>query len=161
MLELLTLFQHFQDCKKKKDIQRISRKISINNAIFLRDYTLDFHKMTSNLNAQQIVGFVDGEGCFRVSILKNKQIRFKMQLQAEFVITQHTRDPSLLKEIQTYFNCSQISLSKGKNRTNCSRFRIRKLSDLCNIIVPFFEKIEFKNKKNKMNFLNFEKCVFF
>lgn len=115
--------------------------------------------MNSNLNAEWITGFVDGEGCFRVSILKNKQIRSKIQLQPEFVITQHKRDYLLLKDIQSFFKCGHVSLGKNKEDTNCYRFRVRKLEDLCNIIIPFFDKHELKTKK-QIEFVGFRDVCF-
>lgn len=69
---------------------------------------LDFHIMTSNLDAQWILGFVDGEGCFRVSILRNEQMRFKIQLQPEFVVPQHKRDLALLQELQAFLNVERF-----------------------------------------------------
>ena len=49
--------------------------------------------------ASWIVGFVDGDGCFSVSIFYNKTSRFNWQIMPEFVITQSERDLDLLKNV--------------------------------------------------------------
>lgn len=36
--------------------------------------------MNSTFHPMWIVGFVDGEGCFRASIIKNLKLRFQFQI---------------------------------------------------------------------------------
>jgi LAGLIDADG endonuclease len=43
---------------------------------------------------QWVVGFVDGEGCFSISVVRNATCRLGWQVQHEFAVTQaHHRDP--------------------------------------------------------------------
>lgn len=108
------------------------------------------------LHPMWITGFVDGEGCFRASILKSEKLRFKAQIQMEFVVVQHVRDIHLLYELQKYFNCGIVDTAKEKNDplNNIVRFRVRKLADLCDKIIPFFEQHPLITKK-KVEFLRF------
>lgn len=43
--------------------------------------------------SQWIVGFVDGEGCFSVSIFKNRTSKSGFQVMPEFVVTQGEKKP--------------------------------------------------------------------
>ena len=49
-----------------------------------------------NLNAQWIVGFVDGEGCFHVGINQNKEMKLGVQVLPEFTVVQHEIDEASL-----------------------------------------------------------------
>ena len=50
-----------------------------------------------------VTGFIDGEGCFCVSITKNKNLKHGWLVRIFFQISVHSRDYSLLKQIQVYF----------------------------------------------------------
>jgi hypothetical protein len=75
--------------------------------------------MAIKINAQWIVGFVDGEGCFRASIIKNSQLKFKTQIQIKFVVTQHKRDIELIQALKNRFQCGQVSILKKKSNKLC------------------------------------------
>ena len=45
-----------------------------------------------NLNAQWIVGFVDGEGYFHIGINKNESMKLGVQVLPDFHVVQHERD---------------------------------------------------------------------
>lgn len=115
--------------------------------------------MTTKLQPQWIVGFVDGKGCFRASLIKNSSMKFKTQIQIEFVITQYNCDVALLYALKSYFQCGQVSIQKNDQTNNCYRFRVRKLEDLLYKVIPFFEKHPLKTKKN-IEFKRFRKLCF-
>jgi hypothetical protein len=48
--------------------------------------------MSMNLNAQWVVGFVDGEGCFHVGINQNESMSLGVQVLPEFTVVQHEVD---------------------------------------------------------------------
>lgn len=108
------------------------------------------------LHPMWVVGFVDGESCFRASVINNAKLRFKIQIQIEFLITQHKRDEILLHKFKDFFECGSVSKAKGKNdpTSNTERFRVRKLSDLHEKIIPFFEQHSLQTKK-QTEFLRF------
>jgi len=68
--------------------------------------------MKTRLNANWIVGFVDGEGCFMASLIKNKTSKYGYQIQTEFIVSQHKRDVHILYALKSYFKCGQVSLNK-------------------------------------------------
>lgn len=112
--------------------------------------------MTTKLHTQWIVGFVDGEGCFRASIIKNATMQMGYQIQMEFIVTQHKRDVQVLYALKKFFQCGQVSVLKNKEATNCYRFRVRKFDHLLEIIIPFFEQHHLKTKKT-IEFKRFRK----
>ena len=42
----------------------------------------------NKLTSQWVTGFIDGEGCFHVSIVKNKTMKTGFEVQLQFSITQ-------------------------------------------------------------------------
>ncbi len=109
---------------------------------------------------QWIVGFTDGEGCFTISIIKNKTTRFGIQIFPEFVITQGAKSILALKKIQKFFKCGSIVLNKRYDNHNehLYRYCVRSVTELSTVIIPFFSKNKLQtNKKN--DFLIFKKVV--
>ena len=96
------------------------------------------------LDAWWISGFVDGEGCFHVSINKSSKMSVGWQVLPEFRIVQHKRDESLLKELQQFFGAGKVVTNHGARK----ELRIRKLDDLRNV-VSFFKQHPLKTKKKK------------
>ena len=106
------------------------------------------------LDAQWIVGFTDGEGCFHIAINRNQRIAIGLQVLAEFTVVQHVRDIQTLYALKTYFNCGVVR----KNHGDRYCYRVRGINDLINIIIPFFEKHSLKTSKN-IDFKKFRKTV--
>ena len=96
------------------------------------------------LAAWWISGFVDGEGCFHVSINKSSKMSIGWQVLPEFRIVQHKRDESLLKELQQFFGAGKVVTNHGARK----ELRIRKLDDLRNVVL-FFKQHPLKTKKKK------------
>ena len=102
------------------------------------------------LEAQWVVGFVDGEGCFDVAINPHPQMTARFQVLPEFTVVQHRRDVQLLFALKKFFGCGVVR----RNREERMAFRVRRLDHLSRVIVPFFEKHPLKSKK-RMDFLKF------
>ena len=97
-----------------------------------------------NLDAQWIVGFVDGEGCFHVGISKHSGMTTGFQVLPEFTVVQHERDIQVLFALKQYFGCGVVR--KNHDARQC--FRVRKLEDLREKIIPFFRKHPLKTRKS-------------
>lgn len=106
------------------------------------------------LETQWIVGFVDGEGCFHIEINSQPTMTLKYQVLCNFVVTQHVRDIQVLHALKHYFQCGVVRYEKP---TICC-YRVRKLQDLSNKILPFFEQHSLKTKKN-IEFRKFRQVV--
>lgn len=89
-----------------------------------------------------LVGFTDGEGCFSVSVFRNKTAKFGWQIFPEFVITQGIKSLPALEKFKAYFGCGNIFVNRrhDNHNENLYRFCVRSLKDLNNKIIPFFCK---------------------
>ena len=106
-----------------------------------------------------IVGFVDGEGCFSVSIFRNSTTKLGWQVFPEFVISQEAKSINVLKTIQRFFGCGKIFVNRNsRKRENHKeflyRYCVRSKKDIEEIIIPFFQKYQLKTAKQK-DFIKF------
>ena len=97
-----------------------------------------------NLHAEWITGFVDGEGCFHVGISTQGDKEAGLQVLPEFTVVQHERDVQILYALKDYFGCGVVRV----NHDDRMAYRVRKLKNLTENIVPFFMKHPLKTKKN-------------
>ena len=94
-----------------------------------------------------VAGFVTGEGCFFVKILKDRN-RFGVGVELIFQVTQHTRDEALMKSLVTYFKCGRYDVPGGKN---WGHFLCTIFSDNYNIILPFLVNTWLEVQKLKIS----------
>jgi hypothetical protein len=82
-------------------------------------------KSTLELDPRWVVGFVDGEGCFSVSVHRNAMCRSTggWQLLPVFQVYQHVRHRAVLEGLVTFFGCGRIT--PKDRRAVCSRTRSR------------------------------------
>ena len=107
-----------------------------------------------NLNAQWIVGFVDGEGCFHIGINKNKEMKLDVQVLPELTVVQHQVDEQILYALKAYFGCGVVRKNHGRSLS----YRVRGHENLLHRIIPFFEKHQLKTRK-RVDFAKFRKVV--
>lgn len=98
-----------------------------------------------------LAGFVEGEGCFFVSIYKSPKSKLGLAVQLVFKITQHSRDINLLKGLINFFNCGRIEYRKDGE--GCD-FSVNSLKAFEEKIIPFFLKYPLKGSK-LLNFKDF------
>jgi hypothetical protein len=106
------------------------------------------------LTADWVVGFVDGEGCFHVSLNRHDEMTAGYQVLPEFVIVQHERDKQILHALKRFFEGGVVRRNHG------DRFclRIRKMSVLQSV-VAFFEAHPLKTKKH-VDFRKFRRILY-
>jgi len=112
--------------------------------------------MTTNLNAQWIVGFVDGEGCFNLDVHIKKDMRWGLQMQPEFTVVQNEVDIQILHALKDYFQCGSVQVNRKDKKGIRYHFRVKNVKDLNEKIIPFFELHTLKTKKN-VQFKTFRK----
>jgi hypothetical protein len=90
---------------------------------------------------QWVVGFVDGEGCFSISVVRNPGCRFGWQVQHEFAVTQAAPSRPALELLQRVFECGHIIEQHRPldHRQRLLRFSVKRRSELVDRVVPFFE----------------------
>ena len=83
-----------------------------------------------------LTGFVNGDGCFDVNITQStNKIGYRVQLR--FRITQHNRDINLMKLLKKYLRSGIIYKYPNQSAVSLTIYNI---SDINNIIIPFFNK---------------------
>jgi len=104
-----------------------------------------------------ISGFVDGEGCFTISIIRNP---YGWQVFPEFVVSQGEKSRAALKKIERFFKCGYINLNtrRDNHHEQMLKYCVRSIHDLNNKIIPFFEKNKLKTYKQK-DFQVFRKVI--
>ena len=96
------------------------------------------------LDPRWVSGFVDGEGCFHVSINKVPKMTTGWQVLPEFRIVQHSRDEAILHRLRNFFGCGKVVVNRGAQK----ELRIRRLNDLKHVIEVFSENQLQSKKKN-------------
>ena len=96
-----------------------------------------------------IVGFVDGEGTFSVSLNRNSTTTTGYQVFPEFVVTQGAKSLLVLQEIQGYFGCGKIyeNHRHDNHRESMYRYVVRSFKDLTTIVIPFFQRFPLRTAK--------------
>ena len=105
-----------------------------------------------NLDAQWIVGFVDGEGCFHIGISQHPDMKLGVQVLPEFTVVQHERDVQVLHGLKAYFGCGVVRSNHGDRMA----YRVRDLEHLLKRILPFFLEHPLKTKK-RVDFQKFRR----
>lgn len=90
-----------------------------------------------------IIGFVDGEGCFSFSLIRNDSLKFGYQIQGEFTVVQHKREIQLLHKLKAHFGCGSVAINHG----DVYHWRVKNLSQFLTLIIPYFEKHTLMTKK--------------
>lgn len=146
----------FELIKQKKHLtpegfeEILSLKASFNNGlseelkIVFPNIIYSFRPQTitpkfETINPYWVSGFVDGDGCFYISLINNST-----GASLVFKITQHIRDIELLKELVNYFNCGRFSLSSPE----AGDFIVTKFEDIYTKIIPFFNKYPLQGSKS-------------
>ena len=92
------------------------------------------------LDARWVTGFVDGEGCFSVSIHRSPHARrtYGWQVHPVFHVYQHNTHRAVLEALIDFFGCGHVR-SKGRS-SSVSTYAVDSLRKLEATIVPFFER---------------------
>ena len=107
-----------------------------------------------DLNAQWVVGFVDGEGCFHIGMNKNQEMKLGVQVLPELTVVQDEIDQQVLYALKDYFGCGVVRKNHGTRLC----YRVRGQENLLDKILPFFEKHQLKTRK-RVDFAKFRKVV--
>lgn len=114
-------------------------------------HTVTDNQQERSVVAGWIVGFIDGEGCFSVSIVRSKTSPIGYQVMPEFVATQGEKSLDALKKLQSFFGCGNIFINRryDNHTENLYRFCIRSLKDLNEKVVPFFRNYPLQTAKRQ------------
>lgn len=114
------------------------------------------------LNADYIVGLVDGEGSFNVHVWTPKSSpRRRALVEIRFYLKLVNEDLVLLKQLQEFFQCGKIYKQNDPrpNHRHCSRFEVFNRTELTEIIVPFFEANPLRSVSKQRDFKLFRQVI--
>jgi hypothetical protein len=94
-------------------------------------------------------GYVDGEGCFCVSMNKSTRHRFGWEIRPSFSVSQNGDRAEVLETLKQYFACGTIRPDRSDKTL---KYEVRSLSDLVERVIPHFEAIPLFSSKQR----NFE-----
>lgn len=123
------------------DISKDSPRYSFNN------------KNTFYLNPDYLTGFVDGEGCFSLSIYKQGKNLTGWQVKPIFSISLHNKDIKLLEAIQRTFKTGKIY----KHGVDSMQYRVSSLKNL-QIITDHFDSYPLITQKSA-DYLLFKQAI--
>ncbi len=110
-------------------------------------------------------GFVDGEGCFQLAWAGEGPGPNHRSPNAMLSICLRHDDVAILEEIQAYWNVGYVRHRPGRIRENpptiikpACTFRVGKLKDITEVILPHFERYPLRAKK-KRDFIIWKKAV--
>ena len=93
------------------------------------------------LNPHYVTGFVDGEGCFSITISKR---RFRVpEVRLKFEIELREDDELILKEIQKTLDCGSIyrlEYERYKKWRPHVKYQVGSFKDIKEKVIPFFKK---------------------
>ena len=139
-----------------ESIQRFYTKFSYSNSLSFSNETMSssFNYVKPNgLNPHYVTGFIDGEGCFYVSVNSNPSYITGYRVKAAFHIGVHIRDLALLKQIQSFFGVGAIS----KLGEETVQFRVYGSENL-KVIINHFDKYPLLTNKQS-DYLLFKQVV--
>jgi hypothetical protein len=110
------------------------------------------------LSPDYVAGFIDGEGCFCVSIHPHPspQRPERWLFGHAFQAYQHRDNVEILEKIRDFFGCGQIS-TKGPN-SPVMTYSVYRRIDLVSRIIPFFDARPLISRKQE-DFLKFREIV--
>ncbi len=81
-------------------------------------------------------GYVDGEGCFCVSMNKSTRHKFGWEIRPSFSVSQNGDRAEVLETLKRYFACGTIRPDRSDKTL---KYEVRSLSDLVERVIPHFE----------------------
>jgi len=110
------------------------------------------------LNPDYVVGFVDGEGCFSVSIRPHPTVTYGMGyvVGTVFAVSQHHDNLEVLQELKEFFVVGNIR-SKGPS-SSVMVYNVTSRDELRSAIIPFFERHPLRTSKQQ-DFVKFREII--
>jgi hypothetical protein len=98
-----------------------------------------------------VVGFVDGEGCFSITLQRCRVMKLGWQVFPEFVVTQGAKSLPALQALQQFFCCGRIYINRrhDNHKEPLYRFCVRAADDLRQRVIPFFRENPLRTAKQQ------------
>lgn len=97
------------------------------------------------LNPWFITGFVDAEGCFTISLVKDPRYKAGYRVEAIFSISLHSKDSAVLELIQTFFGGA--GNIKFETKREVVSYVIRAKDQISKVLLPHFDVFPLATQK--------------
>ena len=96
-----------------------------------------------------IVNLVNSDGCFDLQFRKDTRHERTnsptyYRWKAQFIVTNPKDNSKILEKVKNQMGCGEVTISKDQ-----ARFSVQKISDVAEIVIPFFRKNCLEGKKKK------------
>jgi len=101
------------------------------------------------LSPDYIIGFIDGEGSFSVSVSKHKTLKRRLEIRPEFEMELRADDREILERIRYTLGCGRI-YHLGYERYGWyphAKMKISNIKDLTEVLLPFIDRHPLQAKK--------------
>jgi hypothetical protein len=113
-----------------------------------------------------VIGFVDGEGCFSISFVRQPNRRSRKgyktgyQVSHRFAVTQGMKSLACLEELRSFFGVGRILINRrhDNHREHLCNYVVDRRVDLSETIIPFFRRYPLMSSKQQ-DFEKFATCV--
>ncbi|MEX0895330.1 MAG: LAGLIDADG family homing endonuclease [Patescibacteria group bacterium] len=101
------------------------------------------------ISGDYIAGFIDGEGCFTITISKHRSKKLRLDARIHFQIEVRDDDREILQYIQETIDCGKIyTIDYSKYGWHPHvELKVSSLKDITEKLIPFFEKYPLRAKK--------------
>ncbi len=82
-------------------------------------------------------GYVDGEGCFTVSISPRAKLRVGWEVRPSLSVSQNGDRAEVLHALETHFGCGSIRPDRSDKTL---KWETRRLEDILDRVIPHFER---------------------
>ncbi len=112
------------------------------------------------LDPHYIAGFIDGEGCFSVSIGKHKTLKRGLEVRIEFSIEVRADDREIIERIRKTIGCGNIYDIPYRKQGWYPhvKYKIGSRKDMVNYLFPLLDEYPLQAKKRK-SYKIFKKVV--
>lgn len=113
------------------------------------------------LNPTYVAGFVDGEGCFCLSMSKHATTKRKIEIRPLFEIEVRNDDRAILERIKTTIGCGSIYELRYDRYgwMPHAKYKVSSVRDICRYIIPFFDRHKLEGKKRLVYTLFRKACI--
>ena len=97
-------------------------------------------RLVNRKSDDYLVGFVEGEGCFYIGIVKSKETITHWQVVYFFKVSQNPSGKIVLEKLKERLNCGYIKQNSRLDETDKSlAYVVRDLPSIIESVVPFFK----------------------
>ena len=109
------------------------------------------------LTHEYLAGFIDGEGCFSVSVHPNPNALFGWLIDPDFTINQHKQSREFLESIQKFLGCGKIYAKSPKS--NVLTLVVYGRRTIRERIIPFLDSHPLHSNK-RFDYAKFREIIF-